>query len=62
MSLAQFVKLATALFKSKSIEVLDFSNCWLNDNYGYIIREIISLQSERRNEYVWSLSLRNNHT
>jgi len=59
MSLAQFVKLAAALFKSKSIEILDFSNCWLNDNYGSIIRKIISSQSERRNEYVWSLSLRN---
>eukprot|EP00826_Nyctotherus_ovalis_P038729 TRINITY_DN3645_c0_g5_i2.p1 TRINITY_DN3645_c0_g5~~TRINITY_DN3645_c0_g5_i2.p1 ORF type:complete len:300 (+),score=51.28 TRINITY_DN3645_c0_g5_i2:587-1486(+) len=59
ISLKQFSKLASALYRCQTIEVLDLSNNWLKDSYSSIIRKILSSQTERRDEYVWCLSLRN---
>jgi len=47
-----------ALIEHTKIEVLDFSNNFLDDKTGYMISRLISRQSERRDETIWKYGLR----
>jgi len=46
------------LIEHSKIEILDFSNNFLDDKTGYMIARLISRQSERRDETVWKYGLR----
>jgi len=46
------------LIEHQKIEILDFSNNFLDDKTGYMISRLINRQSERRDETVWKFGLR----
>lgn len=47
------------LIEHQKIEILDFSNNFLDDKTGYMMSRLINRQSERRDETVWKFGLRN---
>lgn len=47
------------LIEHPKIEILDFSNNFLDDKTGYMVSRLISRQNERRDETVWKYGLRN---
>ncbi len=51
--------LLKGLLTHETIEYLDLSNNNLTDKCGNMIARIISRQSQRRDQFVWMLSLRN---
>jgi len=51
--------LLKGLLTHETIEYLDLSNNNLSDKCGNMIARIISRQSQRRDQFVWMLSLRN---
>ena len=51
--------LLKGLFNHPNIEKLDLQNNNLNDKYGNMIGRIISRQTDRRDQVIWSFALRN---
>ena len=59
MDIQSYEILLKGLFGHKNIEKLDLQNNYLNDGYGNMIGRIITRQTDRRDEVIWSYALRN---
>ena len=59
MKIEAYEILLKGLFNHPNIEKLDLQNNNLNDKYGNMIGRIISRQTDRRDQVIWSYALRN---
>ena len=59
MNIEAYEILLKGLFSHPKIEKLDLQNNNLKDKYGNMIGRIISRQTDRRDEVIWSFALRN---